>query len=423
MAVNRPVVLVVGFADSVHTARWLNMVLGHEIQFVLLSAYFDEPSREFAALRRVANIRDLALCSTHEVAVFDLTSVTAEDIADVHTRAPYEPWRPIWLDGVRMTHLAHLVAAVRRFRPILIHSMIVQFGGYLCLAGKEYLGDEFPAWLLSNWGSDIFLFRMTAAHQPKLARIASLIDAYHAECARDYAYIRQMGFRGFLFPPLPASGGTDFSRIPALDTFPRTSARRDILIKGYHGWSGRGLHILSAVHMAADALRGYTIRITVAGQHLKDSARAIASATGLNIVVESHLPLHRDAIDRLGNCRTVVGLGISDGISTTLLEAMAVGTFPIQGCGSCGNEWIHPDRTGILVNPHDVQALAGAIRRSVTDDAMVDAAAPINREIVEKGWNAKLNGEVAVHHYRALIDSVSNRSVPANSSLPALVHG
>jgi hypothetical protein len=423
VAVNRPVVLVVGVGESVHTARWLNMVLGHEIQFVLLSVYKDRLSPEFRDARRVATVQDLAACSTRELAVFDSASVTAAEVAKVQTAAPYEPWRPVWLANADMTQVAHVAAAVRRFRPTLVHSMIVQFGGYLCLAAKEYLGNEFPAWLLSNWGSDIFLFRMMAEHRPRLTRIASLIDAYHAECRRDYAYIREMGFRGFDFPPLPASGGTDFDRLPALDAFPRPSARREIVIKGYHGWSGRGLHILSAVHLAAGALRDHTIKITVAATQMKEMADAVASATGLRIVVEPHLPNHEDVMERLGNCRVAIGLGISDGISTTLLEAMTVGTFPIQACTSCGNEWIESGKTGILVSPHDVRALADAIRLAVTDDEMVDAAAAVNRRTVEERWNSKINGDIALQHYRMLIESVASRSVRNPSDIPAPVHG
>jgi hypothetical protein len=237
--------------------------------------------------------------------------------------------------------------------------------------------------------------------------ILAQIDGYHSECERDLRIARRMGFRGFAFPCIPASGGSDFSKFPPLSRFELPSQRREIAIKGYHGWSGRALHILAAIHLAADALLGFKIRLTLGEEAVNHTVKALAKTDGLDIVSEVYLNRHEDVLTRLGQARVVVGLGISDGISTTLLEAMAVGTFPIQGCNSCGDEWIKSGQTGLLVSPHDVDGLARAIRRAVEDDNMVDQAAPKNREIVMQRWNATTNGEIAVRSYRALLESAA----------------
>jgi glycosyltransferase involved in cell wall biosynthesis len=404
-AAARPVVLVVGFPESVHTARWLNMLLGHGIRLVLLPVYRGPLAKEIGRYRIVADADDLARCSDSELGVFDLDSVSVAELDHIREETGYVPWEPAWL-RVDMTQAGHAVAAIRRLRPALVHSMVVQFGGYLTLAAREHIGDDFPAWLLSNWGSDIYLFRKVPEHREKIARIALLIDAYHAECERDIAMIRQMGFRRFTFPALPATGGSDFSEFPKLSVFPRPSQRRDIVLKGYHGWSGRALHLLSALHLAADTLRNFTIRITVAGPQIREVARTLSEADGLKIVIEPYVPNHRDALIRLGNARMVAGLGISDGISTTLLEAMSMGAFPIQGDTSCGSEWIVPGKTGFLVSPNDIAALAEAIRRAATDDELVDNAAEANRRTVEARWNAATNSRVILDHYRALLRGV-----------------
>lgn len=402
-----PVVLVVGLPDSVHTARWLNMLLGRGLRFVLLPAYIASPSTEFFRTRLISGAEDLANLSEKEVGVFDVGSVSSREVDFIQSRMDYEPWKPAWLGACVPVQPAHVVVAIQRLRPALIHSMVVQFGGYLALAARQYLQEQFPAWLLSNWGSDIFLYRMMPDHQEKISQIASLIDAYHAECERDIGLIRQMGFRRLVFPALPATGGIDFHSFPPLEAFRRPSERREILIKGYHGWSGRGLHIMSAVHLAADVLRGYTIRVILASPQVKETARTIAAADGLEVIIDSYLPDHREALVRLGSARAVIGLGISDGISTTLLESMSVGTFPIQGSCSCGSEWIVQNETGILVSPHDIRALAESIRRAVTDDRLVNAAALRNRETVERRWNAAINGEIASQNYHSLIESVT----------------
>ena len=418
-----PVVLLIAFPDSVHTARWVNMVREH-MRIVLLPVYVAPVNAECRGVRTIADRADIERMCAGEVGVFDLDSTPEDELAAVDFTAPGEVWRPEWLRARKFARTGHVISAIRRLRPDLAHSMVVQHGGYLAFGARQRLRDEFPAWLLSNWGSDIFLFRKTEEHLPRIREILPCLDGYHAECERDVRMARQLGFRGLEFPALPASGGMRFADFPALDTFQRPSRRRDIYIKGYHGWAGRGLHTLAAVHLAADALRGYTIRLELAPEPVREMAKEVAHKDALDIVVEPYLPNHRDVLLRLAKCRFVAGLSIADGISTTLLEAMAVGAFPIQGCGSCGNEWIVSGESGILVSPDDVRALADAMRRAATDDAIVDAAAERNRKVIEARWDADRNSSIATEYYRKLIDRARERgSVARQQYGTELIHG
>ena len=70
---------------------------------------------------------------------------------------------------------------------------------------------------------------------------------------------------------------------------------------------------------------------------------------------------------------------MSDGISTSFLEAMVMGSFPVQSWTSCAGEWIVDGKSGILVPPDDPAPVAAALRRALTDDRLVDAAAERNR--------------------------------------------
>jgi glycosyltransferase involved in cell wall biosynthesis len=149
-------------------------------------------------------------------------------------------------------------------------------------------------------------------------------------------------------------------------------------------------------------VRRHPVRVTLAGPAVQAMAAELAAQDGLDIVCEPYLPDHGAALARLGSMRAVAGLGISDGISTTLLEAMAMGTFPIQADRSCGDEWVTPGETGMLVSPHDTAGLAAAITRALTDDRLVDAAAAANRRVVEARWDAETNGAQVARQYRLL---------------------
>ena len=76
-----------------------------------------------------------------------------------------------------------------------------------------------------------------------------------------------------------------------------------------------------------------------------------------------------------------LGVSLSDGISTSLLEAMVSGCFPIQTGTSCADEWVVDGGTGMIVDVDDVPGIAEALRRALGDDQLVDRAAEINHGV------------------------------------------
>ncbi|MGH9902742.1 MAG: glycosyltransferase, partial [Pyrinomonadaceae bacterium] len=202
-------------------------------------------------------------------------------------------------------------------------------------------------------------------------------DYYASECHRDVALARDFGFKGTVLPVLPGGGGFDVERAMGWRQPGPTSARRLILLKGYQHWAGRALVGLRAIELCADALRGYRVAVYSASQDVRIAAELAARSTGLRIEVVPQ-GSHEDMLRLHGQARVSIGLSISDAISTSLLEAMIMGSFPVQSYTSCADEWVRDGETGLLVPPEDPADVAAAIRRAVADDAMVDGAAEIN---------------------------------------------
>jgi hypothetical protein len=61
--------------------------------------------------------------------------------------------------------------------------------------------------IATNWGSDIFWFQRFPKHRAKLQALLKLADAYSAECHRDVALARELGFTGDALPVIPKAGG------------------------------------------------------------------------------------------------------------------------------------------------------------------------------------------------------------------------
>lgn len=419
-AETRPTILIVGMQNSVHLARWLTMLRGDFARFVVFPVHDVEPASELHPWSPVASRGDVEALGPGEIGIFHVThfEVAHDPARDVGTsdteravgrRLP----RSLGLEtNPGMTRPDELILAIRMLRPDLVHTMEIQLAGYLALAAERFLGRAMPPWLLSNWGSDIYLYHRLPAHRPIVLELMRSIDGYLAECGRDVPLARRLGLKGHAFDPMPASGGIDFGTVPPLNRLTPPSRRNTILVKGYHGWSGRGMHILSALHLAAPALRGHRIRVQFCSEAMVEMMRAMAEADGLDIAPIPYAPSHEEALDRIAEARIVVGIGISDGIGTTLLEAMCYGAFPIKAMTSCACEWVQNGRDGIVVDPHDVNGLAGALVQAATDDALVDAAAARNRARVEERWDAGRNGAAARSIYRHMLSHASRNAMP-----------
>ncbi len=137
---------------------------------------------------------------------------------------------------------------------------------------------------------------------------------------------------------------------------------------------------------------------------MAQAARSLAARSGLELEVRTpRAPLdHEEMLRRHGEARVSIGLSMSDGISTSFLEAMVMGSFPVQSWTSCAGEWIVDGESGILVPPDDPVPVAAALRRVLTDDRLVDAAAERNRAEAER----RLDGSALARVARAIYEEV-----------------
>ncbi|GAB3282111.1 glycosyltransferase family 4 protein [Parahaliea aestuarii] len=406
-----PLILVVGMTGSIHLARWISAIRNGPFRVVVFPSIIQRPVPELQPAKPVSSRSDLKQLASNEIGIVPDDRVAALPQADTDSPGSYPYARPVTrLPLQRMPDPSSLGKIIHALKPDLIHSMELQHGGYLVAECKRrakasIFTRDFPPWLASSWGSDIFLYKQFGEHRPVLRSLLQSVDGLHSDCERDLDWAQRNGFSGFQFPQMPASMGIDYTSYPKLSSLSKPSERRTIFIKGYHHWAGRGVHILLALHLIAPYLKKYKIVVAHASKPVAALVEKLRSQDGLDISVSPYLPNHADTIARLASARVAIGYGISDGISTTLLEAMSVGTFVIQANTCCGKEWVIPGETGLLVSPHDIAALSRAILLAATNDDLVDGAAQRNRATVEAGWCARTNGPIALEAYQEMISS------------------
>lgn len=379
-------ILFVAVGGSIHTARWIDQLVdrGWDLHLFPTEIHHLRPELRGVTLHDVEDPRRFTRERT--VTIHDrFYSAFGRDWALPFGRYRATQWMMRWQTqfGNQAWRLARLID---RLRPDIVHSLGLHLGGYLTLAAREFCRKPFPTWVVTNWGSDLFLFGRLTEHKDRLAKVLSAADYYWCECQRDVELAKSWGFPSQrILPLIPGSGGFDIERAAALRMPGPTSARRVITVKGYQDWAGRALVALQALRGCADLLTGYRITIytggrdpepvRIAGELLSQDLNIPVSFVPPRTPHESMLRLH-------GQSRISIGLSISDSIAISLLEAMLMGSFPIQSNTGAAYEWIEDGKTGLIVPPEDPHAVTEAIRRALWEDQLVDAAAEINQRVI-----------------------------------------
>ena len=397
MSSKRKKILVVAMSDSIHTVRWIRQIQDQDWEIFLF------PSSYGSDLH--SNLKGIKLCIPLGAFREFIAAVNGEKLYSIFRNfarsliirffPEYRSWLLNWY--------------IKLVQPDVIHSLETQGAGYLVSDTKNlYLKNRsFPPWWHTNWGSDIFLFGHIPFHRPKIEMVLASCDYYSCECERDIKLAREYGFTGEFFPVYPNTGGFDLYMVQSMRKHSQvTSQRKLIMLKGYQGWAGRALVGLRALERCADLLKEYTIIIysNPSAEDIFIAATLFTARTNIKINILPAGTSHEEILSYHSRARVSIGLSISDAISTSLLEAMAMGSFPIQSSTACACEWIIDGETGYIVPSEDPEIIEEAIKQALCNDELVNSAAEKNFDkiMVDADYN-KLK-DLTIKSYRKIFD-------------------
>ena len=406
-------ILFITMSDSIHSARWINNITdqGWEIHVF--------PTEDFVSLNPLLQGKNIVFYRSKLVQFlikkykskktasnkFSQNSPIAKEIPNpVLLRAIFKKFFPNY-------KIKKLCRVIKKIKPDIIQSMHIQEAGYLTLEAKKILERDsnfkFPTWIVTNYGSEIDLFGKTIYHKDKIKYVLGSCDYYSAECHRDLKYAEDFGFKGKFLSVIPNSGGIDFEKVSKLRSNLKPSLRKSIMIKGYQGWAGRALVTLRAIERSADILNGYEILIySIDTNEVLIKAELLESDLKIPVKIIGSEANHDDILKYHGQSRISIGLSISDAISTSFLEAMVMGSFPIQSDTSCAKEWAENGRNFILVPPEDPEIVEQAIRKALSDDEMVDQAAKENYKLLFNSLEKSKIKEKIILQYKKVFNDI-----------------
>ncbi|BDQ00524.1 hypothetical protein AKACHI_08600 [Aquiluna sp. KACHI24] len=368
-------ILVICMYDSIHSARWLAQFKDTDYEFLLF------PSSPHRRIRPELK----ALLGNSGAASYNLFPLSRLF------------GLPFWIADKFFGNLIRgslVRIAAKTFRPDLVHALELQNAGYISL---QAFGDRSRPFklMVTNWGSDIFWFQQFPQHLAKLKQLLKIADYYSAECSRDVALAKRLGFVGKAMPVIPNAGG--FGQQELEQALRPSDARSKIAIKGYQGWVGRAVTALEAIESISGSLSDYELVIYSANLKTIRYAREVEKRTGLRFTIYPKGAMsHRQVLELFAESKIYIGLSESDGISTSLLEAMAMGAIPVQTATACCDEWF--TSTGVAIHQIEPGIVAAGILRALelSEDPM---NATVNRETIRRKANASEVSKIARTFY------------------------
>ena len=364
-------IIIVGMVNSIHLVRWVEHLYNYKKLEILIFPVF--PARVHPRLLKILNLSD-----------------KKSNIKIAHLL----PWGKLnfWLLKF-MNFLFKsfffsywLNFLIKKTNPEYIHSHELSTSSILCLKARLNFKGTFPKWIVTNWGSDLYFFYKKKKFKENLKKVLQLSNFYSAECRRDYKIAKKIGIKATFLDCVTNSGGIPLQSVKKINKKQLTSSRKIILIKGYHGLFGLALNSIKAIQKISQHLREYTIVVYSADQIVVDYCNSISKKLNLKFQIYSNnINLtQKEMYGLFSKTKVYIGISKSDGISTSLLESMALGAFPIQSNTSCANEWILNNKTGYILPPYNIKLISKKILLAINNDKQVDLAAKLNWKTIVK---------------------------------------
>lgn len=265
-----------------------------------------------------------------------------------------------------------IAAAVRKFRPDLVHALFVSSYGAAAVAATR--GS--PPVSMTALGSDVSMDR---------SRVVRAVRA-HALCRAAFVTYDSEDVQDVLRREVPTVERVRFLFGPELAW--TQEPRRDERVV-FSPRQGRRLYnidqLRDAFGVVADRLKGWTLDVISWNAEMELEPAPWLRSCG--------------RLDRVGmksaflRASVFVSVPTADAAAASVLEGMAAGSFPVVSDLPANREWIDHDVNGLIVPVHDSGALTEALMRACTDPALRAKAADHNRKLIAEtaSWETQLD--------------------------------
>jgi hypothetical protein len=178
------------------------------------------------------------------------------------------------------------------------------------------------------------------------------------------------------------------------------SDRKQIIIKGYGGLFGRADLAITAIPYISEKFPEYSYFI----YSVTEDVLLLINNLPLEIrrkirYLEVGKKIPQDQMmSEFRKSRIYIGCSKSDGVSTSFLEALINGTYPIQSGTSCANEWVQNGAVASIIKL-ELPELLHEVTRALSNPQLIDDAATKNWALADRELRTEVIGRKALTFY------------------------
>jgi glycosyltransferase involved in cell wall biosynthesis len=286
---------------------------------------------------------------------------------------------------LQVTIAEQLEILIQKIQPDVIHSFEMQSCSYPIL--KVLNKHKKIPWIYSCWGSDLFYFQNFKSHKSKIQQVLQRVNYLQTDSIRDSTIAKSLGFQGTSLEVIPGGGGFDLEAIQN-QKLP-VQQRKIILVKGYENKFGRSLKVIKALSEMMESFSDFEVVVFACHPIVLDYVKN--NAFPFTVFSKEALS-HSEVLELMGKSLLYIGNSVSDGIPNTLLEAVVMGTFPIQSNpGGATSEVIGIDNGLLIENPNSVLEIKALILKALTGAIDLDKAFILNDKLAKTRLDLEWN--------------------------------
>jgi glycosyltransferase involved in cell wall biosynthesis len=406
---NGPRILFVGWPESSHTHSWIDLVQ-------------DSP----------VNARLFALPSAIPPANWPVKTYVTIDVADdldptirqkILGNPPGDVPQPVSIER-------SLADVVFRWRPHIIHTLGLDAASYLFdrtrKAHPEIMG--IGRWVVQvRGGPDLALHQHDPGHRPRIESIFAHCDHLIADNVINYEDAVRLGLnRKKIETPgigvVSGPGGVDVEHLRATwSQLPSERPRTILWPKTYETISSKALPVFEAIRLAWDRIAPVTFEMLWLVQSDVQIWFNKSMPDHIKAACNVHGRLDREQVlAMLPRARVMLAPSLTDGIPNSMMEAMALGAFPIVSPLDTITPVVKNEENVLFARNLYPDEIANALVRAMEDDVLVDRAAERNVSKVNDLANRSRVKTNVVNYYMELAETqrqTSRQGIPGEEAL------
>lgn len=367
--------LLIADGRSPITRRWIAMLKPLNYELVLISSYPCEPIDGLNKLY----ILPLAFASQGGSQAGSGSKNVIKQLVS-RFRPIAQRMRHLFGPWMLQKHIITYFDILKTETPEWVHALRIPFEGMLASATPP----EIPL-VLSTWGNDFTLHASSTGRMETMTRRAlQRADALMSDTQRDVKLALEWGYDPQK-PTLvvPGNGGTDVDELTALTKgIEHTDPPQVINPRGLRSYVRTDTFFKAIPLVLAKRPDVQFVCASMEGQ-----AEALGWVDQLGIQKNVRfLPYvsQPELWREYARSQVMVSNSTHDGSPNSLLEAMALGCFPVCGDIESIRAWVTNGENGLLVDPADPAALAEAVLKALKDSHLRSAAAKQNAQLIRE---------------------------------------